>query len=75
MALLREGVKDKAFEVLKNREFAFANDCFQNESNAVFGVFLQRLSLFLFKIDITTIQQHQHYGNSSNKTGKHIQRN
>ena len=34
-----EGVKDKAFEVLKIREFAFANDRFQNESNAVFDVF------------------------------------
>ncbi len=28
---------------MKTKEFAFANDCIQNESNAVFGVFLQRL--------------------------------
>ena len=34
-----ENVKDKAFEVLKIREFAFVNDRFQNESNAVFDVF------------------------------------
>jgi len=33
----------KAFEVLKIKEFTFVNDCFQNENNAVFGVFLQRL--------------------------------
>ena len=34
-----ENVKDKAFEVLKIKEFTFVNDCFQNESNTVFGVF------------------------------------
>jgi hypothetical protein len=42
---LIEEVKDKAFDVLKAKEFTppQADDCFQNESNAVFGVFLQRL--------------------------------
>ena len=34
-----EDVKDKAFEVLKIREFTFVNGRFQNESNAVFDVF------------------------------------
>ncbi len=34
-----EDAKDKAFEALKNREFTFVNDRFQNENNAVFGVF------------------------------------
>ena len=29
---------------MKIKEFTFVNDCFQNESNEVFGVFLQRLS-------------------------------
>ena len=40
---LAKNVKDKAFEVLKIKEFTFVNDCFQNKNNAVFGVFLQRL--------------------------------
>ena len=40
---LAKNIKDKAFEVLKIKKFAFVNDCFQNENNAVFGVFLQRL--------------------------------
>ena len=39
---LAKNIKDKAFEVLKIKEFTFVNDCFQNENNAVFGVFLQR---------------------------------
>ncbi len=34
-----EDAKDKAFEALKTREFIFVNDRFQNENNAVFGVF------------------------------------
>ncbi len=34
-----EEAKDKAFEALKIREFTFVNDRFQNENNAVFGVF------------------------------------
>jgi hypothetical protein len=33
----------RAFEVLKIKEFTFVNNCFQNESNEVFGVFLRRL--------------------------------
>ena len=41
---LAKNVKDKAFEVLKIKEFTFVNDCFQNKNNAVFGVFLQRLN-------------------------------
>ena len=41
--LCQEGFKDKAFEVLKIKEFTFVNDCWQNENNAVFGVFVQRL--------------------------------
>ena len=32
------------------KEFTLVNDCFKNESNAVFGVFLLRL----FKIDFST---------------------
>jgi hypothetical protein len=48
---LAKNIKDKAcpeldsgaFEVLKIKEFAFVNDCFQNENNAVFGFLLQRL--------------------------------
>ena len=39
-----ENVKDKAFEVLKFREFTFVNDRFQNKSNAVFGVFYETLN-------------------------------
>ena len=39
-SLSQESSKDKAFEVLKIKEFTFVNGCFQNESNAVFGVFL-----------------------------------
>jgi len=35
--------KGRALEVLKIKEFTFVNDCFQNESNEVFGVFLERL--------------------------------
>ena len=34
-----ENVKNKAFEALKIREFTFVNDCFQDKSNAVIGVF------------------------------------
>ena len=34
-----ENIKDKAFEVLKIKEFTIVTDCFQDESNAVFGVF------------------------------------
>jgi len=35
-----KNAKDKAFEILKAKEFTFVNDCFQDENNAVFGVFL-----------------------------------
>lgn len=38
-------VKDKAFEIFETKEFTIVNDCFKNESNAVFGLFLQRLFL------------------------------
>ena len=41
---LAKNDKDKACEVLKIKEFAFLIDCFHNERNAVFGVFLQRLT-------------------------------
>ncbi len=40
--LQKESTKDKAFEVLETKEFTFVNDCFKNENNAVFCVFLQR---------------------------------
>ena len=40
---LAKNVKDKAFDVLKIKEFTFVNDCFQNKNNALFDVFLQRL--------------------------------
>ncbi len=32
--------KDKACDILKIKEFTIVNDCFQNEHNEVFGVFL-----------------------------------
>ena len=32
--------------VFKIKKFTFVNDCFKNENNAVFGVFLQRLIKF-----------------------------
>ncbi len=35
--------KYEACEILKINEFTKVNDCFQNERNEVFGVFLQRL--------------------------------
>jgi len=47
MFRISKNVKDKAFEVLKIKEFTFVNDCFQNKNNAVFGVFLQRLSKWI----------------------------
>jgi len=34
---------DKACEVLKIKEFTFVNDCFQNEHNAVSGLYRQTL--------------------------------
>jgi len=34
--LKRKG-KDKAFEVFEIKEFTLVNDCFKNESNAVFA--------------------------------------
>ena len=47
--LCQENFKDKAFEILKIKEFTFVHDFFQNEINAVFGVFLRRLVfVFLF---------------------------
>ncbi len=35
--------KDKAFDVFEIKEFTLVNDCFKNESNAVFVLFLQRI--------------------------------
>ena len=34
---------DKACEVLKIKEFTYVNDCFQNEHNAVSGLYRQTL--------------------------------
>ena len=36
---LLENVKNKACEILKIKEFTFVNDCFQDEHNAIIGVF------------------------------------
>ena len=47
--------KGRAFEVLKIKEFTFVNDCLQNESNEVFGVFLQRLIMVFCHPDIPQI--------------------
>ena len=35
----------QGFRSSENQGVYFLNDCFQNDSNAVFGVFLQRLQL------------------------------
>lgn len=45
-SLSQESYKDKAFEVLRIKEFTSVNGCFQNKNNAVFGVFLQRLFIY-----------------------------
>ncbi len=42
----KKAPKDEACEILKIKEFTDVNDCFQNEHNEVFGVFLQRLTNF-----------------------------
>ena len=43
----QEDAKFKAFEVLKINKFTFVNGCFQGESNAEVGVFLQGLTMEL----------------------------
>ncbi len=42
----RAGLLSRWLSRLKLRSLHFVNDCFKNESNAVFGVFLQRLYIF-----------------------------
>lgn len=39
-SLSQEGLKDKAFEVLRINKFTFVNVCCQDESNEEFEVFL-----------------------------------
>ncbi len=40
-----ENVKNEASAVLKIKEFTWENDCFQNKSNEIIGVFLLTLNI------------------------------
>jgi hypothetical protein len=43
--------KTRLSKFLKPRSFLVVNDCFKNENNAAFGLFLQRLYSFLIKAE------------------------